>query len=847
MKIKGFLYSTFLKVFLIIFIIILFGTIFDNKSLLVVENPIYEILGFIIVTLFFLGIYKFVLKKIDDNISLKKEIIITGIISLVLIIFQGTYAYFMTMYPAWDWNDVMNAARTYVDIGPDAVNWSYFQMFPNNNALLYAEIVLFKILKFVGLNTIKKGVCLTVGINILLIDLSVLLLYLTVRELFGKKKAIFSLIICLFSYAFYCYIPVLYTDTVTMFFPILMIFLYVKYNKNKSNKYLILLAIAALIGYKIKPTVIITLVAILADIILNNKPKNYYKGLLCFITSFIICFCMIYFIEIRFSIFPYDIKNNNKEIPYTHWVMMGMTEYDSHKKDRKYIGWYNPKSVEITLAHNTTASRKKANIKQIKKQLKEFGPIGYIKFLYRKTLFTWSDGTFYAPALANNDSIIYQNKNNPVRKIVLTTGKYYIHTFRLNIGMFLFMYLFIIIGTFKNIKVKNNKKNYIYLSIFGLFLFLLLWEDSSRYLLTYIPVILLCTIDGFDAIIKNRKENILEEVCEKKIISETRGSEQMKKNPILYVVIPCYNEEEVLEETTKQLKEKMKKLIESNEISDQSKVMYVNDGSKDKTWEIIKKINKKEKLFTGVTLSRNRGHQNALLGGLMTAKNYADIIISMDADLQDDINAMDEMIKKYKEGNDIVYGVRSARKKDTFFKRVTAEGFYKFMKALGVDCVYNHADYRLTSKRVLEEFSNFKEVNLFLRGMFPLVGFKSDVVYYERNERFAGESKYPLKKMLNFAWDGITSFSVKPLRLICTLGFVILFISIGIMIYSFVRKITGDTVSGWTFLSISIWFIGGLQMISLGIIGEYVGKMYSETKARPRFIISENLEEETKK
>ncbi len=317
----------------------------------------------------------------------------------------------------------------------------------------------------------------------------------------------------------------------------------------------------------------------------------------------------------------------------------------------------------------------------------------------------------------------------------------------------------------------------------------------------------------------------------------------MKKEPILYIVVPCYNEEEVLEETTRQLKNKMEKLIKTKKISSKSKVMYVNDGSKDNTWNIIKSIHQKEKLFTGLTLSRNRGHQNALLGGLMTAKKYADIVISMDADLQDDINAIDEMVMKYKDGCDIVYGVRSARKTDTFFKRVTAEGFYKFMKALGVDCVYNHADYRLTSKRVLEEFENYKEVNLFLRGMFPLVGFKSDVVYYERNERFAGESKYPLKKMLNFAWDGITSFSVKPLRLICTLGFIILFISIAIMIYSLVRYLTGCTVSGWTFLSISIWFIGGLQMISTGIIGEYVGKMYSETKHRPRFIIAENLEE----
>lgn len=320
----------------------------------------------------------------------------------------------------------------------------------------------------------------------------------------------------------------------------------------------------------------------------------------------------------------------------------------------------------------------------------------------------------------------------------------------------------------------------------------------------------------------------------------------MKTNPILYVVIPCYNEEEVLEETTKQLKVKIQSLIDKKVISNKSKVMYVNDGSKDNTWELIKKINKKETLFTGCTLSRNRGHQNALLGGLMTAKNYADIIISMDADLQDDINAIDEMIEKYKNGNDIVYGVRSARKKDSWFKRTTAEGFYKFMKILGVDVVYNHADYRLTSKRVLEEFANFKEVNLFLRGMFPLVGFKSDVVYYERNERFAGESKYPLKKMLNFAWDGITSFSVKPLRFICTFGFLILFVSICIMLYSIIRKVTGNTVEGWAFLSTSIWFIGGLQMISIGIIGEYIGKMYSETKSRPRYIISENLEEKKK-
>ena len=317
----------------------------------------------------------------------------------------------------------------------------------------------------------------------------------------------------------------------------------------------------------------------------------------------------------------------------------------------------------------------------------------------------------------------------------------------------------------------------------------------------------------------------------------------MKKCDVLYMVIPCYNEEEVLPETTKRLEKKLGGLIKKKVISEKSKVMYVNDGSKDKTWELIKNINKDNPMFTGICLSRNRGHQNALVAGLLTAKEYADVVISMDADLQDDINAIDEMLEKYYDGCDIVYGVRSARKTDTFFKRVTAEGFYKFMQMMGVDVVYNHADYRLTSKKVLNNFQDYKEVNLFLRGIFPLIGYKSDKVYYERAERFAGESKYPLKKMLNFAWDGITSFSVKPLRLICTLGFVILFISIIIMIYSLVRKITGNTIDGWTFLNISIWFIGGLQMISLGIIGEYVGKMYNETKARPRFIVAENLED----
>lgn len=313
---------------------------------------------------------------------------------------------------------------------------------------------------------------------------------------------------------------------------------------------------------------------------------------------------------------------------------------------------------------------------------------------------------------------------------------------------------------------------------------------------------------------------------------------------VLYVVIPCYNEEEVLDETAKQIDKKLKSLIKANKISKKSKVMFVNDGSKDKTWEKILNLHEKNSLFTGICLSRNKGHQNALLAGLLTAKNYADVVISMDADLQDDINAIDEMIDKYLAGSDVVYGVRSSRKKDSWFKRCTAEAFYKIMKFLGVNIVFNHADYRLTSKRVLEALEGYEEVNLFLRGIFPLIGYTSDVVYYERNKRFAGESKYPLKKMLHFAWDGITSFSVKPIRLILNLGILIFIISLLVTIYCIVVKLVGYTVDGWTFLACSIWLVGGVQMLSLGIIGEYIGKIYSESKKRPRYHIARNLEEE---
>ncbi len=309
----------------------------------------------------------------------------------------------------------------------------------------------------------------------------------------------------------------------------------------------------------------------------------------------------------------------------------------------------------------------------------------------------------------------------------------------------------------------------------------------------------------------------------------------------LFVVVPCYNEEEVLPETAARLKSKMDWLISRGRIAPDSRVVFVNDGSKDRTWELISSLHAETPLFRGISLTRNRGHQNALLAGLMTVKGEADMVISMDADLQDDINAIDEMVEKYLDGCDIVYGVRSSRKTDSFFKRFTAEGFYRFMGFLGADTVFNHADYRLMSRRALEGLAEFKEVNLFLRGIIPMIGYRTDTVVYERAERYAGESKYPLRKMLSFAFEGITSLSVKPIRMIAWLGFLVFFISIVMLAYILCRFFAGQTVTGWASVAISVWAIGGLLLLSIGVVGEYIGKIYLETKRRPRFLIEEYL------
>ena len=309
----------------------------------------------------------------------------------------------------------------------------------------------------------------------------------------------------------------------------------------------------------------------------------------------------------------------------------------------------------------------------------------------------------------------------------------------------------------------------------------------------------------------------------------------------LWLVIPCYNEEEVLGASARIMDTKLSSLIEQHCVSENSRILLVNDGSKDKTWEIIESLCNSNIHFNGVSLSCNKGHQNALLAGLMVAKEHADMVISMDADLQDDIEAIDDMIAKYKDGCDIVYGVRNKREKDSWFKRFTAESFYKMMSVLGAETVYNHADYRLMSKRALNSLAQYKEVNLFLRGIVPMLGYKSDCVYYERGKRLAGESKYPLKKMLSFAWEGITSLSTTPIKMISAGGGIVFLISLIMMLYSVIRHVMGETVQGWSSLIVSLWMIGGLILLSIGIVGEYIGKIYLEAKARPRYIIEKEI------
>lgn len=504
----------------VIFSLIFFGTIFDNKSLIVNINSIYIILSFIITFIILFFIYFFIQKKVSDEINWKKELLIFGSIFFTILIIQLICAYYLRSYPAWDWNDVYSSALSYVKGIPESVDWEYFQKFPNNNGMLYSEIILFKILKL--FNLLDYSLTATIMVNIILIDISIILLYFTIRNLFGVKNAIFSLVLVLFSSAFFNYIPILYTDTVTMLFPIGILFFYSLWKKSNSNEnseknkmwIFILITILCTIGIKIKFTCIIMLIAIIIDIIMTEKIQKYIKPITILLVSFAISFFGIKFIESQLSIFPYDINNNNKQIPYSHWIMMGLYERESYREGKNFIGWYDPTAYEFTLSFDTTESRKNANIKKIKEIISDYGFINYSNFLYRKMLFTWSDGTYYAPAFLRERPII--EEKTFIANIFHSDGKYIKFTFLENTGYILFLYFMIIIGAIAKFKYRNDnekilKENSSFIALFGVIVFFLMWEASSRYLINYVPVMIVASIFGISKlynIIENKIENI---------------------------------------------------------------------------------------------------------------------------------------------------------------------------------------------------------------------------------------------------------------------------------------------------------------------------------------------------
>ncbi len=502
---KNKLYNAFLIVFSIIFSIVFIGTIFDNKSLIGTASPLIVIICFVIIGVILIGIYKLLNKIINEDLSLKKELIIVGLLFAVLIVFQLIYAYYMKSYPGWDWNDLFTSARNYVLGFTDKVDWDYFQKFPNNYGMLYFEILIFKTLQPLKiLQSTTATIYATIAINIVIIDLAIIFTYLTVRNVLGKKTAVFSLILMLINNAFYCYIPVLYTDTVTMFFPIFILYCYTLWDKKKSKTWpLILIAFASVIGVKIKPTIIIMLIAIIIDIIMKKKYKEIFKPLSIVLAGILVLQLSASFLENKFSIFPYDILSNNKQLPYTHWIMMGMTERDCGN-GKSWIGWYNPESMEYTLSYDTTDKRQAANIKKIKEYLKDYKISGYLTFLYRKMLFTWSDGTYYAPALLNNSTIY--GKKSTFTDFQHSSGQYINISYVLNTSMILFLYLFLIIGAINSIKKKENKVNSCYVALLGVLIFFLLWEASSRYLINYIPIIIVGVSYGISSSLPNNKQ-----------------------------------------------------------------------------------------------------------------------------------------------------------------------------------------------------------------------------------------------------------------------------------------------------------------------------------------------------
>lgn len=496
MKLKSKLIQIFFVIFSLVFSIVFIGTIFDNKSLVATLNPLVIIIGLIVFFIILYLIFKFIEQKVPETLSLKKEIIIFGVAFLFILSLQIIFSYYLKSYPGWDWNDCYRSALAYVNGFPESVDWEYFQKFPNNNGILYFEIIFFKFLK--SINLLDFSLEATIILNIILIDISAILTYLTVRNFFGKKKAIFSLVLILLSAGFFNYIPILYTDTLTMLYPIGILYLYSIWKKSQNDKvkYIIfpLMAITCVIGMKLKFTCVIILIAILIDIFINYNFKKYFKPILILSFSFIISFSLVKGLETKYSIFPYDINNNEKRIPYTHWIMMGLYERTSSMGDKKFIGWYDPTAYELTLSYDTIEERQKANINKIKEKLHDFGALGYADFLYRKMLFTWSDGTYYGPMFLSEQPV--KQEKTFLSNLYHIDGDYINSSFLENTVFILYIYLMLILGSIAFIIKKENIDFSSYISLFGVLIFFLIWEASSRYLINYVPIMIVASFYG---------------------------------------------------------------------------------------------------------------------------------------------------------------------------------------------------------------------------------------------------------------------------------------------------------------------------------------------------------------
>lgn len=782
-----------------------------------------------------------------------------------IVLFAAQIFLFCNIYfeTGWDAGLLIEIAQTIADGKPvEGFSQSYLSYYPNNRLLVSFFVLCIRFFSAVNIDTYFGLVI----VNCTAINAGGVFLFFAAKKLLpSAKAALYCWIVYTLLITFSGWASIPYSDTFGLFFMASLLWLYASmFVSSPTEKRFrfrsFLFGFLAYTGYKIKPTVIFLLIAFCLIegwriITVKNRPHRFDA---LFVLPGALFAAEIIFVVLLFQ--PV-ILHSGWEFSFMHYLMMGANTENTG-------GYYGP-DWDFSVSITDSAERFRANWNRYLERLSEQGFFGHLSLLLKKNILNFSDGMYawgeeggfynrippeplggFSAALRQfwyNDT---QNTAYSVHNLLAQCLHYWV-------------LLTAIPALLKRKKDKNTA--FVMLSLLMLAVFLMLFECRARYILLYMPLFILLsgvglqsaaqrsrakdgqTIEG--ALQLYRKINSSEKPAhtfagESRSGTAARRYENMAST--LYFVVPCYNEEEVLPETSKRLLEKLNELVARGDVSDDSRILFVDDGSKDKTWQIISALHEKDKHFSGVKESRNRGHQNALLAGLFTAAKYADVTISLDADLQDDIGAVDKMIEEYKKGYDVVYGVRSARKTDTFFKRATAEGFYKIMKAMGVDIVFNHADYRLMSRRAVEGLLQFKEVNLFLRGLVPMVGYPSSQVYYERAERFAGESKYPLKKMLAFAFEGITSFSTKPLKFINVFAVLLLLLGFAAIVATGVLYGLGY-VGSWTILLSAMAFFTGVILLAVGIVGAYVGKNYMESKHRPSFIIEQVLNDAEEK